>query len=355
MKTESKAKKFFGSKLFTLLLLLAAMVIVFQILSGGLTQMKSSFLDPNNLKQVVAGMSVVSVLTIGAGCLLISGQVDLSAGGIGTLSALLFAHFYTNWGIPLIIALIISLIIAGAIGYFNAVLINKLNCQGFITTMATALVCTGLTYVIAAGKDGVLKNIRIENEAFNYIGTKSILGGYVPIIVLIALAFFIVYGIIVSQTKFGRNIYLVGGNPTASYLAGINPKRISNILFINSAVLGGVAGIFYSAKMKSGSYAGIAGNQFAGMTAAILGGISFGGGSGGMAGAFIGLLILNAFQNGVTIIGVPSYWQQVASGLLLIVALSVDFLAMQRKAAGLRRTVRLGRAEKAAAEEGGNK
>ena len=143
--------------------------------------------------------------------------------------------------------------------------------------------------------------------------------------------YFIVYGLFMSKTAFGMKVTLMGGSPVAATLAGINAAGITTLLFINSAVLGGVAGIFNAAKLSQGALTALTTNQFTGITAAILGGISFGGGAGGMGGAFVGLLILNTFQVGMGIVGVNPFWVNVFSGLLLLIALAFDFLSQQRQ------------------------
>jgi ribose/xylose/arabinose/galactoside ABC-type transport system permease subunit len=343
MRRKSALRAFTETKTFTLLLLLAFIVVVFAALTPA-----GGFLKPRNIKNIINAMSVNSILTIGAGCLLVSGQIDLSVGAIGTLSGVVFALLLSKYSVPAIPAAIIALAVVAVFGFINALLINRFRTQGFITTMATGLLAQGLGYILDGGKA-----IAIKNDAFNAIGTKSIFDGYLPISVIIAVAFFVVYGLLMNKTKFGQSVYLAGGNPTASYLSGIDPKRISYILFLNSAVTGGLAGLMYASRMKSATQSGITNSSFAGMTAAILGGISFGGGAGGMGGALLGLIILSAFNNGISGVGIPPYWQQVASGALLLVALTFDYVSLRQKALSLRReAARISAAPGAGAERG---
>ena len=132
------------------------------------------------------------------------------------------------------------------------------------------------------------------------------------------------------KTGFGMKVKFIGGNAIAAGLAGINAAMITYILFVNSAVLSGVAGIFTAARLGQGSLMALQTNQFTGITAAVLGGISFGGGTGGMAGVFVGLLILNTFQIGMGAVGVNPFWVQVFTGALLLVALTADFVTQAR-------------------------
>ena len=316
------------SKLFTLLLLLSIVLVVFTMLTDG------AFFTRRNIINILNSMAVVAFLTIGAGMLLVSGYLDFSTGAIGTMSGIVMAMLLQS-GTWWLIAVIAALIVAGCIGFVNALLINRFRLQAFITTMANASIITGAVFIVTQAK-----SVPIRDPVISYIGTQMI-GGFLPVSVLLAIVAFIIYGVILAKTNFGMKVYLVGGNPLAARLAGLNPRRISFLLFINNALLGGISGMLFAARMKMGTTGttGVNSNQFAGLTAAIIGGISFGGGEGGLLGAFVGLLILNSFNNGMSVIGLHTNWQTVASGALLLVALAFDFVLqrsrMRRKAADL--------------------
>lgn len=123
---------------------------------------------------------------------------------------------------------------------------------------------------------------------------------------------------------------MIGGNPVAARLAGLNPKKISTILYIISSVIAGLAGVLMASKMHSGQPAGGAGAEIDAITAAILGGVAFSGGKGNLLGCFVGLLIIESFNTGLTVVNVSSFWQIVAKGLLLITALIMDFFRRKR-------------------------
>jgi ribose/xylose/arabinose/galactoside ABC-type transport system permease subunit len=315
--TNISVRKFFRSKMFSLLLILAIIVIIFSAFSGG------SFLQLKNIRTIVNNMVVVTFLTIGASLLLISGNIDLSTGAIGTLCGILLASLLAG-GASWPVAVLAAIAVGAAFGTLNAVLINELKFQAFIATMAVASITEGLAYVTSGAK-----SIKIKDATIVALGSKSLFG-VIPITIFVALAAFLIYGTILSKTKFGRSVYLIGGNWHAARLSGLHPKKISYILFINSGALGGLAGILLAARLRTGTIQGIINSQFSGMTAAILGGVSFGGGAGGLGGVFIGLLILNSFNNGTMVIGVTTYWQTVASGLLLFLALTFDWFRARR-------------------------
>jgi ribose/xylose/arabinose/galactoside ABC-type transport system permease subunit len=168
------------------------------------------------------------------------------------------------------------------------------------------------------------QNIPISNQAFWHVGTFAIFNVF-PLPFVIMLVLIAAYGFLLSRTQFGRNIYLVGGNRQAARLSGLNPKAISSLLYINCGAISALGGAVLAARMHSGAPTAVLGTELDAITAAVLGGVSFMGGSGGMIGCFIGLLMLNCFNNGLTVVDVQPYWQIIAQGALLIVALVVDF------------------------------
>lgn len=329
-----KQDNFFGKhirpllrhKVFTLILLYAAMVIMFTLWSG---LQGGQFLKVTTFKNILNSLVISAFLTVGAGCLLIAGHIDLSQSAIGAFGGMVLAAAVKSWEVPWFAAIIIALLLCAVFGALNALMVTKFRFPGFIATLAMASMARGLMYLFSSlGNKGLAANIAFLNDPLNFIGKGQI--GPFPVGILIMLVFFIVYGIIMSKSRFGMKVTFIGGNPEAAKLAGINSTAITYILFINSAVLGGVAGVFSSARLGQGSLVALQMNQFTGITAAILGGISFGGGAGGMGGAFIGLLILNTFQIGMGVVGVNPFWVNVFTGVLLLVALAVDFITQMR-------------------------
>jgi len=313
-------KQFVHTKIFTLLVLLTLMIVVFTVISNG------AFLNPPNIRHILQATVVISLLTIGAGMLLIAGYIDLSLGGIGSMCAMMAAYLLRT-GSPWFVAAAAAIALGGLCGLVNAVMVNEFRFQSFIATLATASITQGFTAVISGGR-----HIDIFDRTFNFIGGARILNNMVPISLIISLLLLILYGIALKNTKFGRSVYLVGGNTDASRLVGLRPKRISYMLFINAGVLAAVAGMLLAGRMMTANQIGITGSQFAGLTAAILGGISLGGGTGGMGGALIGILILSGFNNGMTVVNVPPHWQTVASGAILLIALTADFISAKNRA-----------------------
>lgn len=331
MESEKGLKVFLKSKMLSLLLFLVALIVIFMIWSAVLG---ARFLTSSTIISIIDMLVVTSFLAIGAGCLMIAGHVDLSASAIGAFGGVFVAACMKYWGIPWPVAIILTLVICGFFGFINGLLVNMFNFESFIATLAMSYVAKGL--MMAVSVDPVKKaamTVSYNNPAMSFFGSYKI-GGAIPLTITVMVVAFIFYGLLLSKTKFGTSVYMVGGNPLASRLSGLNPKKIVYILFINSGALAGVSGIILMARTQQGNLTALSTNQFTGMTAALLGGISFGGGTGGMAGVFVGLVILNTFNKGMTIVNFDAFWTTVLTGAILIAALTLDYVNGRRALKG---------------------
>ena len=309
-----------------MLVLLTLIVVFFWA-----TSKNHSYLKANNIRNILNAMVIYTLLAVGGGMVIISGGIDLSPGYIGTACGAVLAALLAATSLPWFVVVIICLAIGAAFGVLNAVLINELKFQGFIATLAVgSFLAGGFSYIVVSGK-----TLEIKNPTLVAIGSGRI-GGFLPYAVIISLVVIAVYGVILKKTKFGRSVYLVGGGKEAARLAGISPRKMSYILYANSGMLGALAGILYDARLAAGNLTGTNMHSFPAITAAILGGLSLGGGNGDMFGCFLGLLIISAFNNGLTVLGVSPYWQSVASGLLLLLALTLDYFT-KRGGLGIKR------------------
>ena len=329
MEKRSLFSRILQKRIIIMIFLFILQIIVFAILStpnnsiAEIFSGNSRFLNPKNLVQVINQLPIAMFLTTGITLLMISGKLDLSTGANGTLCAMVVAALLRD-GMPLVPTLLIAIFLGVFVGFVNAVLVNELRVAPFVATIATTYIAQGVTHVIA-DKLAIL----IDNPYIRFYGTET-LGGVMPVTALVSIVFMIITGIVLHQTRLGRRIYLVGGNPQAAMLSGVNPKKTSYVLFMVCGLFSAFAGITYAARQMSGNMSGISAARYQGITAAVLGGIAFGGGSGGMAGAFVGLLVLNTFTNGLTTIGTSVYFNQIATGLLLIFALTLDFIQQKQ-------------------------
>ncbi len=301
------------------LILLSATVVIFALF----TFLNKNYFSWTNFVNILVASSLVGLVSIGHTYLIIAGQNDLSPGSLAAFSGVLAALLVSRgFSLPVSFALTVA---AGAlVGVFNAIMVNRIKLEAFIATLVTQSIIRGFAYILCNGKP-----VAISNKVFIQIGKERILD--IPVAVWIMVVAFLIFGFILAKTRFGRSIYAIGGNKDAARLAGLNPKRIVLISFIMMGVLCAIGGIVFAARMNSGQPAANVNLEFDAITAVILGGVSFTGGVGSMGGTIIGVFLIQAFNTGLTMVNVPSFWQYVAKGALLLFALTSDFIRKQNR------------------------
>ena len=309
------------SRMFLMLFLLVAMIIYFTISSNGI------MLNPRNLVNIFNMMTISLYFAASVTLLMVGGSVDLSTGAIGTIASICGAYFMRD-GMPFLPALLVTVVAGIICGLINGVLVNELRLAPFIVTLATTNIFTGVVYILANKS-----TIDVTNNTMLFYGQRYFFK-YIPVSMCFAFIVFAIIGIVLHKTTFGRKIYMLGGNPRAAMLTGINSRRMSYILFSITGGVAGMAGLTLAARMGAATIAGTGMSRFTGMTAASLGGISLGGGSGGIVGCFVGVLVLQTFSNGLAVLGVNAYYQNMAQGVLLLFALSIDYFQRQAQAKG---------------------
>jgi len=313
------------SKEIVLILISIIVIVVFRAINH-------SFLSIGSLRGIMVAMSITGIIAVGIGTLLIGGSIDLSASQV-TLFAGVICALLIQAGVPWGFAIIITVICGACIGAVNAFLITKVGMMAFIATIAVGNVLSGVNMTITRGQQ-----IPVSIQSF-WWGGKSLFDVF-PYPFIIMLVLMIIYGLILNYTQFGRNIYLVGGNQAAARLTGVNPVKVRAILYMNNSMLASIAGIVLLSRMQTAAPQSQRDAQMEAITAAILGGIAFTGGAGGMTGCFIGVLLFSFFNSGLQSLALDSFWSLVASGLLLVVALTVDYINGRSREKSLRAKIR---------------
>ena len=275
------------------------------------------FLSPGSLSGIMQDMSIAGIFTIAMGIVIIGGGIDLSVTRVALFGGVLIA-IMMRAGVPWVWAMIVTLVAGGCIGMINSLLISKLRMMPFMATVAILSVLEGFNLFLTNAQ-----NITIRDRGF-WWGGRTLFGLF-PYSFIIMTVLMIIYGVILKKTQFGRNVYLVGGNMAAARLTGVNPVRVRTILYINSGVLSAFAGIVNASRMQTANPQAIPDYMVTALTASVLGGVAFTGGAGGMAGCFIGVLLLSSFTQGLASLALPAYWMYISTGVLLIIALTVDF------------------------------
>ncbi len=301
------------------LVLILAIVLVFVLF----TALNKNFLSTTNLVNILVAASLVGMVAVGHTYLIIAKQNDLSPGSLAALSGVVVALLLQK-GLPIPVAILITLLVGALVGLFNAWMVNTINIEAFIATLVTQMIVRGLAYILCGGKP-----VAISNQAFNNIGKLRILN--IPFSVWLMVLCLLVFGFILSKTKFGRSVYAIGGSTEAARLAGLNPQRIIRICFIIIGMLTAMGGVVFASRMNAGQPAANVNLEFDAITAVVLGGTSFTGGVGDMFGTVLGIILIQSFNTGLTMVNVSSFWQYVARGALLLFALTSDFLRKKKR------------------------
>ncbi|MBU6147413.1 MAG: ABC transporter permease [Actinomycetales bacterium] len=297
-----------------LLIFLAVLLIVFALLSD-------VFLTYDNLINVLVTASVPMILAVPATMLLISGQFDLSIGGGVALITTIFAWSITNAQFSTPVAVLIAVAAGLAIGVLNGFLVTVVGINALITTLGTLAIFRGLSLIITEG-------LPIQINGFNALGIdRPFLNITWSTYIFIAITLLAIF--VLRSTVYGRTLYAIGANPVAARLAGIRVNNIIFITFIVSGLAVALAGLITSSYTGQGSGQNALGLELQVITAVILGGASLAGGRGAILGTLLGVLILGIINNGLTLLNVQSFWQDVARGSLLILAVSIDVLRLR--------------------------
>lgn len=272
-KLREMSRRALSSNLLGLFVVLILMCVVFTILKPG-------FLTGKNLLNILTAASLSGLIAIGESYLIIAGQIDLSPGAIAAFAGV-FSALLAQRGMPILLIILITVAVGALFGAVSAFQVNALKIQPFIATLAVMSIARGLAYIICAGKP-----VFISHNTYIKIGITRILGIPLPVIILVVM--FLVWGVALSKTRFGRNVYAVGGNPAAARLAGINADAVKRGLFILSSCLASLGGIILASRMNTGQPGAASDVDFDAITASVLGGIAMTGGTGSLSGTFFG-------------------------------------------------------------------
>jgi ribose transport system permease protein len=249
--------------------------------------------------------------------LMIGGGLDLSVGANTALVGVLVASTQTQFGI--VGAAAFGLLIGVLIGLINGLLVTRVGINPLITTLGMLSVVRGLAFVFSGGL-----SILIMDETFGQLGRGKIAG--VPIIVVAALVMFIIAIVVLHFTTYGRAMYAIGGNSRASHLAALPVKRYQLIAYVLSGLGAAIAGLFLTSRLGAAAPQASTGLELKVIAAIILGGTSLTGGKGNLFGTLLGVLILGTLDNAMTLLSVSAYYQQIALGVLLLLAVGLDQL-----------------------------
>lgn len=280
------------------------------------TIMNPQFLSLNNITNILRQGSYTAIAAVGMTMVIIIGEIDLSAGSLvcasGLVGALVCKHTDS-----VLLAVLAALLVGALVGLMNGLLCALGKLPGFIASLASMTILRGLAYIVTEGNSVVW-----GNNTFTKIGTGYV--GIIPVPVIIMLAAIIFGTLLTTKFRFGRYIYAVGGNSEASRWSGIPVEKVKITVYMIMGVLTSIAGLIITARLGSGQPSAGLNFEMDCITAAVVGGTSMSGGRGKVIGTIVGVLLLTVLTNGMTLVGMNTYWQQVLKGIIIVVSVLAD-------------------------------
>ncbi len=299
-----------------------SLIIALVILVALIAAQTEFFFSSRNIFNIAQNMAVTGLVAIGMTMVIVAAGLDISAGSIAGCAGVVCALIITSTGF--VFGGVLGGIAMGAVlGFVNACIINYLRVNPVVATLATLSAFRGIAFLIAP--EG--KPIGLLDPGFATLGSGRLFqfDGFpgIPVAFSIMAVAMIAGHVLMSSTVFGRQVYSMGGNPAAARLAGINLNRMRLAIFTISGGLSGLAGVIIAARTSSGQPLAGTGLELEAITAVFLGGALLSGGKGTVAGTMLAVLLLSVLSNGMNLLGIPTFYQLVAKGMLLIVAVAI--------------------------------
>ncbi|MCP2164212.1 ABC transporter permease [Goodfellowiella coeruleoviolacea] len=315
--------------------ILVALVVVVAVTAVA----NPAFVSPQSLRDLLLNASIIALLAVGQTLVVVTRNVDLSVGSVLGLAAFLTAQtFAANPGLPLLPGLLLGVLIGLACGALNGLVVAAGQVPSLVVTLGTLYVFRGLDFTLARGRQ---VNAADLPDALLSLGSGRLLG--IPNLVLITLVVIAAGALYLRAYRSGRELYAIGSNPDAAVLAGIPVGRRVFVAFTVSGAVAGLAGALWMARYGTVDAAAGTGLELQVVSAVVVGGVVISGGSGTVAGAALGALLLGTITSCLVVLRIPAFWQQAITGALLLAAITVDRLVALRLAAALRRSSRAGR------------
>jgi inositol transport system permease protein len=303
-------------------------VIVLLLMVVSLSIIEPAFLSPTNILNVLTQSSIYGIMAMGVTFIIIAKGIDLSLGSVLAFSGVVagsfgqtaeaLGKFYPNLpALPIIVPIFAALFVGALCGFVNGFFVAKTKIPAFIATLGMMTIARGAAFIYTGGKP--ISNL---TPAINAIGGK--LFGVIPVPVVIYFGVIIISSILLGRTRFGKNTYAIGGNINAAEVSGINVPKSIILIYTFGGLMVGLAAIVFAGRVGSIHPGAATGYELTTIAGTTIGGTSQNGGVGTIWGAFVGVLVIAVLRNGLTLLGVDSYWQQVVEGIIIIAAVIVD-------------------------------
>ena len=282
------------------------------------------FMTQSNMLNLFKANSVNAIISCGMLMAILMGDIDISVGSIVGLSGVVAAYTITNLNFPLFVVVPLTILVGGLVGLVNGFFISYLQVPAFVATLATQCIGRGLTEILTNGV-----TIRIRNDVYTGLGNSTV--GPVSITIFYAVAVLILTWFLLNRTRFGYYVYALGGNKVAAQYSGVNVKKFNMLPYILIGLFSGLGGMIWSARLGSAAAMLGSGFEMDAIAAVVIGGTSMSGGVGTVGGTFIGILIIGVITNGLNLMGINSFWQDVFKGIIIMAAVVFDVLRKRKK------------------------
>jgi ribose transport system permease protein len=281
------------------------------------------FLSGRNFINILLSITIIAIGAVGATLVIIGGGLDLSVQSIIACTSV-FIAVLNRMNIPIELAIFCGLTAGPLFGLINGFVITKLKVNSVITTLATMQIIRGIALLGANSRI-----IPLKTDVTKYLSRGRVFG-IIPISVIIMIIVFIIFYLILKRTTFGRSIYAIGGNPEAARLAGINVDRVTIYIYVIAGTLASISGVLFASITGAGLPNGAAGYSLQIIAAVILGGTALSGGIGTIQGTLIGVLIVGVMNNGLALLNIPTFWQKIIMGSVLILAVLFERISINK-------------------------
>lgn len=299
---------------------LLAFIVLLWIIVG---LMSPFFFKVNNMTLLLRQCSTILIGGTGMTFVLITAGTDLSIGAIAALSGMIVGISVTKWGLPAPVAIILGILVGFVFGIINGVLISRYRLQPMVCTLGTSSIAKGLTLLSTSGR-----SLFVTNKTFIKIGNGEFLG--IPIPAIIAFGFFIISFIVLTRTLYGRSVYSIGGNREATRLSGINTFKVETLVYAISGVSASLVGIVLVCTLGASEPTVGADLALDSIAVSAIGGISLFGGVGSLVGTLLGSILIGTIKNGLTMLNIVSYYQQLIIGFTIILAVLLEQLKKKK-------------------------
>lgn len=313
-----------------------AIVAVLIAMCVVVTVVKPVFVTPDNIFSVLTAASTYGCMAMGAGLIIITGGIDLAAGAMVAFSGVMGAMFGQTAAnasvlqgvgdLPFIVPVAVTILAGALCGVINGFFIAKFDTPPFIVTLGMTTIVRGLALLVTGGEP--VSNL---TNGYNVLGGK--IAGIIPIQVIVLILLVVVTYVLLRWTHFGQDLYAIGSNRKAAEVSGIKVNKRLIQVYLFEGICTGIAGLIVAARAASIHPGAADGYELTAIASCIIGGTSPSGGIGKIGHMFVGVLVISVLRNGLTLLGVDSYWQQIAEGLVIIVAVALD---VRRSAASRR-------------------